>query len=68
MAYSSEVLRRAQQRLAQNKADRDSQILQRQLEAYQKVPRIQEIDRLLRGSIAQAAYAAFSQGSSSKAI
>jgi len=66
MAYSSEVVRRAQQRLAQMKADRDSQILQRQLEAYQKVPRIQEIDRLLRGSMAQAAYAAFSQGTDAR--
>ena len=62
MAYSSDVVRKAQQRLAQEKADWESRILQRQREAYAKVPRIQEIDMLLRGSMSQAAQAAFVQG------
>ena len=62
MAYSNEVVRKAQQRLAQNKADRESQILQRQREAYAKVPRIQAIDMQLRSSMSQAAQAAFLQG------
>ena len=62
MAYSSEVVRKAQQRLAQNKADRESQILQRQREAYARVPRIQAIDMELRSSMSQAAQAAFLQG------
>ena len=53
--YSSEVVRKAQQRLAQNKADRESQILQRMQEAYAKVPRIRQIDIELRSSITQAA-------------
>ena len=62
MAYSSEVVRKARQRLAQEKADRESQILQRQREAYAKVPRIQAIDMQLRSSMSQAAQAAFAQG------
>lgn len=67
MAYNKEVVRKAQQRLAQNKADRESQILQRQLEAYEKVPRIQKIDMLLRSSMSQAAQAAFLQGTDARA-
>lgn len=62
MAYSNEVVRKARQRLAQEKADRESQILQRQREAYGKVPRIQAIDMQLRSSMSQAAQAAFAQG------
>ncbi len=67
MAYSNEVVRKAQQRLAQNKADRESQILQRQREAYAKVPRIQAIDMQLRSSMSQAAQAAFLQGVDARA-
>lgn len=65
--YSSEVVRKAQQRLAQNKADRESQILQRMQEAYAKVPRIRQIDIELRSSITQAAQAAFTQGTDARA-
>lgn len=67
MAYSREVVRLAQQRLAMEKADRESQILQRMQEAYIKVPRIREIDMLLRSSITQAAQAAFTQGTDARA-
>ena len=67
MAYSNEVVRRAQQRLAQEKADRESQILQRQREAYSKVPQIQAIDMQLRASMSQAAQAAFVQGVDARA-
>ena len=66
MAYSNEVVRKAQQRLAQDKADRESQILQRQREAYAKVPRIQAIDMQLRASMSQAAQAAFVQGADAR--
>ena len=62
MPYSNEVVRKARQRLAQEKADRESLILQRQQEAYHKVPRIQQIDMQLRSSMTQAAQAAFMQG------
>ena len=67
MAYSSEIVRKAQQRLAQMKEDRESQILYRQQEAYAKVPRIQQIDMLLRSSLTKAAQAAFLQGGDAKA-
>lgn len=67
MAYSTEVVRKARQQLALEKADRESQILQRQHEAYAKVPRIQQIDMLLRQSMTQAAQAAFLQGTDARA-
>ena len=63
MAYSAEVMRRARQRLENMRADRLSQNRQRLSEAYAKVPRVKEIDLLLRQSMALAAQAAFQQGS-----
>lgn len=68
MAYSSEVVRRARARLAQAKEDRESENRQHLAEAYAKVPRIREIDLQLRRSMAQAAQAAFLQGSDGKAV
>ena len=62
MAYSSDVVRRARQRLASAKADRDSENQQHLQEAYRQVPRIREIDLLLRRSMALAAQAVFTQG------
>ena len=62
MAYSKEVMRRARQRLAQAKADRESENLQHLYSAYEKLPRLKEIDRLLRRSMALAAQAVFAQG------
>ena len=47
MAYSLEVIRKAQQRLASAKADRESQYQQRLQEAYQKLPRLRQIDQQL---------------------
>ena len=63
MAYSAEVVRRARARLAQAKEDRESENRQHLAEAYRKVPRIREIDMELRRTMAQAAQAAFLQGS-----
>ena len=63
MAYSSEIVRQARQRLESQRADRESQNRQRLQSAYVQVPRIREIDLELRQSMAQAAQAAFSQGS-----
>lgn len=63
MAYSSEVVQRARARLAQAKEDRESENQQHLALAYAKVPRIREIDLELRRSMAQAAQAAFLQGS-----
>lgn len=62
MAYSAQVVRRARQRLENQRADRESQIRQRQLTAYAQVPRIKEIDLQLRQSAALAAQTAFTQG------
>jgi len=62
MAYSAEVVRRARARLAQAKEDRESENRQHLAEAYTRVPRIKEIDLQLRRTMAQAAQAAFLQG------
>ena len=63
MAYSAEVVKRARARLAQAREDRESENRQHLAEAYRKVPRIREIDMELRRTMAQAAQAAFLQGS-----
>ena len=63
MAYSAEVIRRARERLAQAKEDRESENRQHLAEAYARVPRIREIDVELRRTMAQAAQTAFRQGS-----
>ena len=59
MGYSAEVVQRARTRLAQAKEDRESENRQHLAEAYAKVPRIREIDMLLRRTMAQAAQAAY---------
>ena len=63
MGYSMEVMQRARARLAAAKADRESENRQHLDEAYRKIPRLQEIDRQLRMTMAMAAQAAFTQGS-----
>lgn len=63
MAYSAEVIQRARARLAQAKADRESENQEHLARAYQQVPRIREIDMQLRKTVALAAQAAFSKGS-----
>ncbi len=62
MAYSAEVVRRARERLAREKADRESENLRRQAEVYQKVPRLRQIDQQLRQTMAMAAQAVFTSG------
>ena len=62
MAYSKEVLIRARERLAAQKADKESLMQQRMAEAYQQIPRLQEIDRLLRQTMAATIQAAFVKG------
>ena len=63
MGYSAEVVKRARDRLAQAKEDRESENRQHLAIAYARVPRIREIDMQLRRTMAQAAQAAFLQGS-----
>lgn len=62
MAYSAEVVRKARQVLETAKAERTSVYRAHLQSAYQKVPRLQELDIALRKSMAVAAQAAFSQG------
>ena len=62
MGYSAEVLARARARLAQAKADRESENQQHLAESYERVPRLREIDRQLRMTMAMAAQAVFTQG------
>ena len=66
MAYSAQVLRLAQERLAKENADKKSQYNQRLWEAYGKVPRLREIDMQLRKTMALAAQSAFLQGGDAK--
>ena len=67
MNYSKEVLTRARARLAQQKADRESQNTAKLQAAYARLPRLKEIDMALISTMAQAAQAAFLQGSDGKA-
>ena len=62
MGYSNDVMQRARARLAAAKADRESENRQHLDEAYAKVPRLREIDRQLRLTMALAAQAVFSSG------
>lgn len=62
MGYSAEVIKRARDRLAQAKADRESENRQHLQQAYAQVPRLQEIDRQLRQTMALAAQAVFAKG------
>ena len=62
MAYSNEVVRKARAELASRKADHESRTNARLQEAYAKVPRIKEIDILLRKSMALAMQAVFKTG------
>ena len=62
MGYSAEVMRRARARLAAAKADRESENQQHLADAYTRVPRLREIDRQLRLTMAMAAQAVFASG------
>lgn len=62
MGYSANILHQARQRLAQQKADRESRYQQNLHTAYAQEPRLRQIDMLLRRSMALAAQAVFTQG------
>ena len=68
MAYSAEVMQRARARLAAAKADRESENQQHLATAYERIPRLREIDRQLRLTMAMAAQAAFSRGGDVQAM
>lgn len=62
MAYSETVLRRAQARLAQEKADCEAESAARIEQIYTQQPRLREIDRAMRRSVTKAVTAAFRKG------
>ncbi|MBQ4564935.1 MAG: ATP-binding protein [Oscillospiraceae bacterium] len=55
MAYSEEILRRARRRLEQAKAERERENEEHLNVAYQRLPRLREIDRELRLNMVQLA-------------
>ena len=67
MAYSAQIVRRARQILEQKKSDKESQYRQNLQTAYLQLPRLKEIDLLLRRSMTQAAQAVFTQGGDARA-
>ena len=67
MPYSNEIVRKARAELASRKADHESRTAARLQEAYAKVPRIREIDILLKKSMAVAMRTVFQTGSDAKA-
>lgn len=68
MGYSKEVVIRAREILARRKADRESEAASRLADAYRRVPRIREIDILLRQTMAQAAQSVFVSGGDIRAV
>ena len=62
MAYSADVLKRAKDRLALEKADRESEYQRHLLEAYSRVPRLQEIDRQMQQTVLAAVQLVFAKG------
>lgn len=62
MAYSADVVRRARRVLESQKADHDSRQQALLREVYETLPRIREIDMLLRSAMVEAAQAAFLGG------
>ena len=62
MAYSNEVVRRARERLAEARAEREQENREHLRIAYERAPRLKEIDRQLRGTMAKAAMAVFAGG------
>lgn len=62
MGYSAEVVQRARERLAQARADRETENLRHLTDAYRRIPRLKQIDLELRRSMAVAAQAVFADG------
>ena len=62
MAYSAEVVRRAEKRLESAKADKESANREKLNSVYARLPRVKELDIQLRQSMALAAQAVFTQG------
>ena len=59
MAYSPEVIARARRRLEEDRDERERENREHLAAVYEKLPRVREIDRQLRITMAKAAQAAF---------
>ena len=66
MAYSAQVVARARARLAEAREDRESENRQHLQEAYDRVPRIRQIDMELRRTMAQTCRLAFANGTDAR--
>ena len=62
MAYSAQVIARAQRILAEKKADKESKYRDALDQAYRQLPRLKEIDSQLRRTMTLAARTAFEKG------
>lgn len=62
MSYSPNVLRRAQARLSQRREERQARQEALRRQVYAQLPRVAEIDRLLRRTMAQVIAAALREG------
>ena len=62
MAYSQSVLRAARRRLAEARAEREAENARNLAQAYERYPRLAEIDRLLSSTVAQAVAISFRKG------
>lgn len=62
MPYSAEVVQRARARLRDARREKEETYARHRDEAYQKYPRLQEIDRALRETMAQTVAACLSRG------
>lgn len=62
MAYSLQVLSRANARLAGAREEHESRANARRAQVYRELPRIQAIDKQMQRNMVQAAMAAFSEG------
>lgn len=67
MAYSQEIISRASRKLESQKADWESRQRQHQQQVYAAIPRVREIDMLLRRNMTAAAQAVFTQGGDPRA-
>ena len=67
MAYSQEIISRARRKLESQKADWESRQRQHQQQVYAAIPRVREIDMLLRRNMTAAAQAVFTQGGDPRA-
>ncbi len=66
MAYSNDIVCRARLTLANAKEEHEAAVRRRTQEIYSRLPRVREIDELLRRSMALAARAVFTGGGDAK--